>query len=104
MQLRSPKNLKTTEWSPSIVQSEENGHLNGAFQKEEQLVQMEDFIRKLPVEQKKTVELFYLEQKCYKEIAEITGTEWNKVRSLIQNGRRNLKICMEKRLKEQTET
>ena len=40
--------------------------------------------------------MFYLENKCYNEIVEQTGMEWNKVRSLIQNGRRNLKICMDK--------
>ena len=42
------------------------------------------------------IRLFYLEGKCYNEIVEITGQEWNQVRSLIQNGRRNLKNCMEK--------
>ena len=50
----------------------------------------------LTSEQKTTVELFYLQSKCYKEIEAITGLEWNKVRSHIQNGRRNLKICMDK--------
>jgi RNA polymerase sigma-70 factor (ECF subfamily) len=49
----------------------------------------------LPAEQQETVKLFYLESKCYNEIAEITGFDWNKVRSYIQNGKRNLKICME---------
>ena len=41
------------------------------------------------------VRLFYLEQKCYKDIAEETGYDLNKVKSYIQNGKRNLKICME---------
>jgi len=40
--------------------------------------------------------MFYYENKCYNEITENTGLDWNKVRSLIQNGRRNLKNCMEK--------
>jgi DNA-directed RNA polymerase specialized sigma24 family protein len=58
----------------------------------------------LPQDQRKTIELFYLEGKCYNEIAELTGLEWNKVRSYIQNGRRNLKICMEERaLKQNSE-
>jgi RNA polymerase sigma-70 factor (ECF subfamily) len=50
----------------------------------------------LAPDQKEAVDLFYLQQKCYKEISTSTGLEWNKVRSLIQNGRRNLKNCMEK--------
>jgi RNA polymerase sigma factor (sigma-70 family) len=57
---------------------------------------MEKCIEKLQPEQKKTIELFYLKEKCYKEIAESTNIDVNKVRSFIQNGRRNLKICMEK--------
>jgi RNA polymerase sigma-70 factor (ECF subfamily) len=39
--------------------------------------------------------LFYLQEKCYKEITGLTGFDLNKVKSYIQNGKRNLKICME---------
>lgn len=96
MQLRTPKNLKTTEFKIDSMQSEEDVHLNGALHREENLDKLERCLQTLSAEQKITVELFYLQNKCYKEIAEITGLEWNKVRSYIQNGRRNLKICMEK--------
>lgn len=101
MQLRSPKNLKTTEWNPGIMQSEENPHLNGILTREENLEKLEDCIQGLPAEQKKAVTLFYLEEKCYNDIVTATGLEWNTVRSLIQNGRRNLKICMEKKMKKE---
>lgn len=96
MQLRTPKNLKTTEFNADSMQLEEEMHLNGIQVKEENLQKLERCLQTLSSEQKKTVELFYLQNKCYKEIAEATGIEWNKVRSFIQNGRRNLKICMEK--------
>jgi RNA polymerase sigma factor (sigma-70 family) len=96
MQLRTPKNLKTTEFNVEVMQSEEEVHLNGIMQKEENFIRLEKCLQTLSTEQKMTVELFYLENKCYKEIADVTGIEWNKVRSYIQNGRRNLKICMEK--------
>jgi len=46
--------------------------------------------------QKQSVDLFYLKEKCYKEIADITGFSLNDVKSYIQNGKRNLKICLEK--------
>jgi len=49
----------------------------------------------LHAEQRKVIELFYLQGKCYNEITGLTGMEWNTVRSYIQNGRRNLKLCME---------
>lgn len=96
MQLRTPKNLKTTEFNPDSMQLEEEVHLNGIQLKEENLQKLERCLGTLSTEQKKAVELFYLQNKCYKEIAEATGIDWNKVRSFIQNGRRNLKICMEK--------
>ena len=96
MQLRTPKNLKTTEFNPDSMQLEEDVHLNGIQLKEENLQKLERCLETLSTEQKKAVELFYLQNKCYKEIAEATGIDWNKVRSFIQNGRRNLKICMEK--------
>ncbi len=98
MQLRSPRNIKTTEFNPAFMQSGQNTHLNDeAFEKEENFKKLEQCMEQLPAEQKQTVELFYLEKKCYNEIAAITGHEWSKVRSYIQNGKRNLKICMEEK-------
>lgn len=98
MQLRSPKNLKTTEFNPVFMYSDQNTHLNNeALEKEENFRKLEDCMEVLPEEQKATVRLFYLESKCYNEIAEITGFEWNKVRSYIQNGKRNLKLCIEEK-------
>lgn len=101
MQLRSPRNVKTTEFNANFMQSAENTHLNGeAVEKETNFVKMEQCLETLPQEQKETVRLFYLENKCYNEIAASTGYDWNKVRSFIQNGRRNLKICMESKMAE----
>jgi RNA polymerase sigma-70 factor (ECF subfamily) len=95
MQLRSAKNVKITTLNESVVQLEENLHLNGVMDKESQLEQMTGCIQTLPGEQKQCIELFYLQNKSYNEIVDITGFDWNSVRSYIQNGRRNLKICME---------
>ncbi|MDO6391851.1 sigma-70 family RNA polymerase sigma factor [Pontibacter sp. BT731] len=50
----------------------------------------------LPAEQRTCIELFYLQQKSYREIEEITGCDLKQVKSYIQNGRRNLKIYIEK--------
>lgn len=96
MQLRTPRNLKTTEFKTELMQSEEDLHLNGVMTREANLDKMEKCLDTLPQDQKEAVQLFYLQGKCYNEIAESTGMDWNKVRSQIQNGRRNLKICMEK--------
>ena len=98
MQLRSPRNLKTTEFNTEIMQSGENTHLeNEALEKEENFRKLEDCMEQLIAEQRESIKLFFLEKKCYNEIATITGYEWNKVRSYIQNGKRNLKLCMEEK-------
>jgi RNA polymerase sigma factor (sigma-70 family) len=96
MQLRSPRNMKTTEFQGDFMQLGENTHLNGeALEKEQNFVKLEDCLKTLTEEQQQSVQLFYLENKCYNEITAITGYDWNKVRSYIQNGRRNLKLCMD---------
>jgi RNA polymerase sigma-70 factor (ECF subfamily) len=96
MQLRSPRNLKTGEWNADFMQSTEVTHLqNEAFEKETSFKYLEACMETLPADQKQSIELFYLQKKCYNEIAAITGFEWNKVRSFIQNGKRNLKLCVE---------
>lgn len=81
---------------PDVVHLSENIHLNDAMEKEQRFSSMEYCIEQLPGDQKQVIELFYFKGKCYKEIAEETNTDINKIRSFIQNGRRNLKICMEK--------
>ncbi|MFW5707087.1 MAG: RNA polymerase sigma factor [Bacteroidota bacterium] len=52
-------------------------------------------IEQLKNEQKNCIELFYYHNKCYLEIAEALALDEKKVKSHLQNGKRNLKICME---------
>jgi RNA polymerase sigma factor (sigma-70 family) len=95
MKLRSTKG-KPVNVDVEVVHLAENMHLDDAVEKENNIIIMEACIEQLPAQQKKVVQMFYLSQQCYKEIADATATDINKVRSFIQNGRRNLKICMEK--------
>ena len=97
MQLRTPKNLKTVELPALLMQNEEDVHLNGLMEKEENFQRLEKCLASLPDEQRMMIKLFYFDDKCYNDIVEITGHNWNHVRSSIQNGRRNLKLCMEKK-------
>ncbi|MGN7785483.1 RNA polymerase sigma factor [Niabella sp. 22666] len=96
MHLRSAKKNITVSLEQHAVQSDDFSHLDSVIEKEEAFKRLEQCIKKLPGEQQQSIKLFYYENKCYNEIAETTSMDWNKVRSLIQNGRRNLKICMEK--------
>ena len=63
---------------------------------EEDLTRMESYLKTLPTEQQTCLTLFYLERKTYTEVADLTGYEMKQVKSYLQNGRRNLKICMQK--------
>jgi len=99
MQLRSPRNLKTTELNTDFMQSVQQSHLkNEVLEKEESFKMLENCMDTLPKDQQQSIQLFYLEKKCYNEISEITGFEWSKVRSYIQNGKRNLKLCLEEKM------
>lgn len=52
-------------------------------------------IKKLSDEQRICIELFYLHEKSYREVAETTQYSMNQVKSFIQNGKRNLKLMLE---------
>ena len=95
MQLRAQKGKATKEISPFLVENGQEAHPEGDVELEQSLVKLEKCIETLAAEQQHCVRLFYLQEKCYKEVAEETGFDLNQVKSNIQNGKRNLKICME---------
>ncbi len=55
---------------------------------------------KLPEPQKVSVRKFFFEEMSYADIVEATGYNLKSVKSYIQNGKRNLRICIENNLKE----
>lgn len=96
MALRKSARNPTVAMEDNFVENGDFVHLDIDDAKETQLTVMEKCMETLPEEQRKSVDLFYLQEKCYKEVAEITGYDLAKVKSYIQNGKRNLKICIEK--------
>ena len=82
----------------SFMESDSSDDLLEKVWKEEQLNLLESTIMDLKDDQKICIELFYLKQLSYFQIEEATGIELNKVKSHIQNGKRNLKIMMEEKL------
>ncbi|NMM48943.1 RNA polymerase sigma factor [Marinigracilibium pacificum] len=62
---------------------------------EDDLDQLKQCIDRLKEDQKRCVTLFFLEEKSYDLIHEELKIDLKKVKSYIQNGKRNLKICME---------
>lgn len=62
---------------------------------QKRLAALHQALAQLNQEQRTCVQLIYLENKSYKEIADITGMDINHVKSHIQNGKRNLKMLLE---------
>ena len=58
-------------------------------------------LRDLKPEQKNCIELFYLQNRSYKEIVQMTSYTLNDVKSHIQNGKRNLKLYIERKRHEE---
>ncbi len=79
-----------------FMETESTLHPNKEVEKEIQYNLLEKAIDELSADQKKCIELFYLKEKSYNEIVELTGYSINEVKSFIQNGKRNLKIKLEK--------
>lgn len=95
MKLRAQKGVRNEEIKDGFMESELILHLEEDSSKEQDLTKLEKCIEQLNEEQKDCVKLFYLKELCYKEIGQKTGMDLKKVKSYIQNGKRNLKICME---------
>ena len=81
----------------NMVQQETDGQ--ELLQNEKTYDLLEVSIQELNQEQKICVEQFYLQKKSYQQIAETTGFNLMQVKSYIQNGKRNLKIILERKLK-----
>jgi RNA polymerase sigma factor (sigma-70 family) len=96
MALRKHSKHTTVSLEDTFVENTDFVHLDMDDTKETKLTAMEKCMQTLPEEQRVSVDLFYLQEKCYKEVADITGFDMTKVKSYIQNGKRNLKICIEK--------
>ena len=79
----------------SVMEKEQLLHQEEVTLKESNLTNLEMAIETLNQDQKKCIQLFYLQQKSYTEVAEITGYTLNNVKSFIQNGKRNLKLKMQ---------
>jgi len=102
MQLRKDKKMPTQHFDPTFMHSEENVHpvIEETVDNERQSA-LNYCLEQLSTQQKTCVQLFYYEGHSYKEIAIIREEPVGTIRSFIQNGRRNLKKCIEKRESEQ---
>ena len=96
MQLRSEKIRVDDFFDDDRMESAVFPHLeDDSAEKESTFRYLEKCLEQLNPEQKTTVSLFFLKEKSYRQITEETGYDPNQVKSYLQNGRRNLKLCMD---------
>lgn len=58
---------------------------------------LKECLKALPEKQQLCISYFYMEERSYKEIEQISGLTLKLIKSCIQNGRRNLRLCLEKK-------
>ena len=98
--LRRKCMLITTDWASQPADSTEFLDLLEENGEETQLRALHHCMERLPEEQRVCIREFFLSEKSYADIAEQKGYMLKGVKSYIQNGKRNLKLCIEKTTKE----
>jgi RNA polymerase sigma factor (sigma-70 family) len=98
MKLRDKPGRQTEIKEQMAVTPGEDEGIQIHLEKDRQLELMSESLEELSNEQKQCVTLFYLEKRSYQEIADQTGFTMMQVKSYIQNGKRNLKILLDKKL------
>ena len=97
MQFRD-KNRHPVELSDQLQLQVDTDILPDIREKEKLLDWMHEGLQNLNGEQQQCVTLFYLEKKSYQQISQETGFSLLQVKSFIQNGKRNLKVMIERKL------
>lgn len=95
--LRKESKEIPVDFGSFIMESEEILHLLSEDEEDnERMEALKRCMEKLPEAQLISVTHFFMDEMSYADITELTGYTLNQVKSYIQNGKRNLKICIEK--------
>jgi RNA polymerase sigma-70 factor (ECF subfamily) len=100
MRLRTLQGKQTKEISERIEIAADEENRSIFAENEKTYILLEEAMKELSSEQERCVIMFYLQKRSYHQIAEHTGYSLLQVKSYIQNGKRNLKLLLEKKIKE----
>jgi len=102
MKLRESNGKSTVEVNDNITnKADEEADRQVLLQNDHTLDLLELSLKELNPEQQQCVTLFYLQKKSYQEVSDETGFTMLQVKSYIQNGKRNLRILIEKKQEEE---
>lgn len=96
MILRQRSRAEKKEEAKTVFSELSLSPVDEKIQKEARIVAMEEALQQLKDNQRICLELFYLKEMSYRQIEDLTGLSNKEVKSHIQNGKRNLKIILEK--------
>ena len=99
MKLRNKQSKSQRELNEQTIIPHQETDKQALLESEQTYSLLEEAIEELNEEQKVCVTLFYLQKNSYQQIAEKTGFSPMQVKSYIQNGKRNLRTLLEKKLK-----
>ena len=99
MKIRDKHGHIPVEISDTLAATEDTVARSEMLEKERTLTLIEEGLNDLNSEQKQCITLFYLQKKSYQQITDATGFNLLQVKSHIQNGKRNLKMIVEKKMK-----
>lgn len=94
--VQKDKSAVFTDFENNLEKFMENEEDRTLYVQDVKEASLREAISNLNDEQRICIEQFYLNKKSYSEVAEITGLDLNKVKSSIQNGKRNLKLYLDK--------
>ncbi|MHA4847448.1 RNA polymerase sigma factor [Flavitalea antarctica] len=99
MKLRDRQHIVITEIKEQMaIAPAEDLSLSLHIEKNRQLELMNESLKELSKEQQLCLTLFYLEKKSYQQITDQTTFSLLQVKSYIQNGKRNLKLLLQKKM------
>ena len=103
MKLREKQGKANIELTERFMATqEEETDRQTLLQTDRALELMGNALKELDNGQKQCITLFYLQKKSYQQVSDETGFTLLQVKSYIQNGKRNLKILIEKKIKEES--
>ena len=96
--LREKERTIQVELHPDFMESDEILHLLDEEEGEEneRAQALRKCMEALPENQRISVTRFFMDELSYADIVQLTGYSLKSVKSYIQNGKRNLKICIDK--------
>ncbi len=97
MEIRKRSKNLSVSLDDSFMEFCDDFHLTVVSESEDREKSLRECVESLPEKQRISVRYFFLDELSYKEVEERTGFSSKMVKSFIQNGKRNLKLCLERK-------